>query len=296
MSVICEFKTALVEIVYSPRMTTPKKSPWYISLKEWVGPIASILGIVTALGIGLQYIINSELKGISNSINSVKTDVEDLKNKSLPDITKRLEGTNTRIDGLLSDALKRAFSQSGKNATTAALETGAAIVGAAHKAGVTLDHQTVSEFSMALASRLKGNNVPPQLWASASEVINYRSIGLPGSPPNCFSTRLGAERFPRVQTTIFENCQIDLSAELPFPLAYALNHYSRDHMEIRHCKVTYQGGQVALFALVPKVIFVNCQFLVSPTSVPQGSGKNLIAHLLSVDNQGSTVFDADSGA
>jgi hypothetical protein len=79
-------------------MTWQHISDW---LKTHGGSIATVIVIFGALFGGMRYIINSEVGDIRADVNTLKRDGSTL--------TADLKSTNQKIDGLLKDALERAF-------------------------------------------------------------------------------------------------------------------------------------------------------------------------------------------
>jgi hypothetical protein len=113
-------------------MTWEKLSGW---LKEQGGTITTIIVIFGALFAGARYIIRSEVADIRSDVSMLKGDT-----KTLDD---RLEATNHKIDGLLKDALDRAFPRTvGKSDVHATLTQADNIIRFAKERNIELNPPT----------------------------------------------------------------------------------------------------------------------------------------------------------
>jgi hypothetical protein len=74
-------------------------------LSKWVVPSAAVATLFIALFGGITYVIKSEVSDLRSDVGTMKENIKALTN----DLASKDQSTNLRIDGLLKDALERAF-------------------------------------------------------------------------------------------------------------------------------------------------------------------------------------------
>jgi hypothetical protein len=150
-------------------MKTDLQTPLERFHKAWLVPIGTILGIGTALFLGLRYVINSEVADLRNDISTIQ--------KTLDTLHSDNKATDSRIDNLLVDAFKQAFAAAKATKPTAGdIHRTTEIISIAGKTGVKLDPTILSEYGHWVSTLSKQPSLSNVAFHSLNETVSYRSF------------------------------------------------------------------------------------------------------------------------
>jgi hypothetical protein len=149
---------------------------------EWIGLVTAVALLLGVLVGGIRYTVRQDLAAHSVSIDGLRSDIANLRS----DITRidgRITSTESKVDGLLSKALDKAFSKtsSGKIASRDAIETASQIIDVARSFEVKLSPETIRLTGNRLVS-LSGKEQPiaADAWRVLQSTLGYASaITLP---------------------------------------------------------------------------------------------------------------------
>jgi hypothetical protein len=285
-------------------MTWQQISDW---LKKRGGTITSIIVIFGALFAGIRYIVSSEVADIRSDVATLKGDAKTLDDK--------LGATNQRIDGLLKDALERAFPKPSPTATKAELKEDfkrvSDLLQFARSENIRLDPLLVSDYGKKVVSLSTDPAISGAAWLTLTALLDYRSfLNVPMAPsiPNPvsgkgkFSVEFRAARLPNTSegmlgVTFSQNAEMVTGSQAALfieighegkvvqaPKEFVveargfnveLDNYHVRNAVIRDAKITYNGGPLIL----ENVYFVNCTFEIRSTSSSQLFANAILEHV-----------------
>jgi hypothetical protein len=148
-------------------MTWQHISDW---LKTHGGSIATVIVIFGALFGGMRYIINSEVGDIRADVNTLKRDGSTL--------TADLKSTNQKIDGLLKDALERAFPppSTSKAEIRGSLKDANGILQLAKNYQIKLNPELIANYGKRVAALSSEPDVSDTAWHTLTTLLNYRAF------------------------------------------------------------------------------------------------------------------------
>jgi hypothetical protein len=244
---------------------------------KYGAPITTVIVVFGALFAGVRYIVNSEM-------GDIRTDVTTLKGaaKSLDD---KLGTTNQRIDGLLKEALERAFPKPSevKSDVRGSLTKASDLLRLAKSEKIKLEPSLVADYGREL-SALPGDS---RTWKVLNQTLTYYSSMVDVTPrfPIQYVTNKDAECINADRATgwimmeqEFEHCTQHLDRILG-PAAVARKVFFKD-LVFRDVHLIYSGGPLVL----DNIYFVNCTFELEPSPASKKLAwtfltENRVAHL-----------------
>src|ERR1035441_440164 len=165
-----------------PKVQAPEAKSRGKTAAEWIGLVTAVALLLGVLVGGIRYTVRQDLAAHSVSIDGLRSDIANLRS----DITRidgRITSTESKVDGLLSKALDKAFSKtsSGKIASRDAIETASQIIDVARSFEVKLSPETIRLTGNRLVS-LSGKEQPiaADAWRVLQSTLGYASaITLP---------------------------------------------------------------------------------------------------------------------
>ncbi len=139
-------------------------------LLSWLVQVAGGLVVITSILGAIIYVIRAETGDLRTDIAKLKDNVQDLKTE--------IGKTNDRIDGVLSDALKRAFPQptAGPKPTSESIRQANQIITVARSIGAKLDPKIVYDYGVWLTSSSNNPKVSSVAWKSLTNTLSYRTF------------------------------------------------------------------------------------------------------------------------
>ncbi|HXP80272.1 MAG TPA: hypothetical protein VN976_10235 [Verrucomicrobiae bacterium] len=292
-------------------------------LSKWVvpaGAVAALLGLVFG---GVRYIIRAEVSDLRNDVSSLKENVKSLTS----DLASKNQATNERIDGLLKDALERAFPRSTANKADVkgSFQHVDDALQIAKAKNVKLDPELLARYGKQVATFSDEPAVSADARKTLTNLLDYRSfLNADFIPSFSQLTPATGESKYRMSVSVLPNpdhpdwalalkvsyaggyATGDKSARLEFlnnpqpegsEFAFVIIDGGMDalvldgmfmkNVIIRNSVVVYSGGP----AVLQNVYFVNCTFKKDFPLTP--AGLDLGIKLLSA---ASVNFDSRNGA
>src|SRR5882672_2570564 len=143
-------------------------------LSKWVVPSGAVATLFIALFEGIKYVIKSEVSEMRTDVGTLKEDIRTLTS----DLAIKDQSTNQRIDGLLKEALERAFPRptSSKAELKGSLERVDGLLRIAKTENVKLDPELLARYGKQVAAL---SDEPVLSTAARQTLINlldYRSF------------------------------------------------------------------------------------------------------------------------
>jgi hypothetical protein len=251
-------------------------------LKKWVVPVASVVLVVGAFFGAMRYVIRSEVADMRSDIGSLKDSTRSLGLES--------KDTNNRVDGLLKEALERAFPKPSatKDEVRGSLKSADDILQLARNHNVKLDPSLLENYGKDVAALGNQPAVSAIAWRTLTSLIDYRSFA--NSLPPAVAIPSNMQRVAPVHTryhfgivagtpmpvmstggpTSKENAaeldQIGVNDNKDAPAGdsvllieggtVGLDGYHMKNVVFRNTHILYAGGPVQL----QNVTFLNCTF------------------------------------
>ncbi|MGD0629904.1 MAG: hypothetical protein ABR987_11145 [Terracidiphilus sp.] len=248
-------------------------------LVRWIVPSASVVVVFAALFAGMRYVIKAEIADILGDIHGIKSDVADLK---IGD-----QKTNNKIDGLLKEALERAFPIPLPGTQKSELEEdfgrAHSLMQLASSESIKLSPQVLENYGKNVAAISSEPSVSNSVWPAAAELINYRSSPSNAANPEICEPNNSFSRMPAMQIVI-HGCTFVLDDAAPqFMQLFQL--LQSEHMPpvliLDRVHVIYRGR-----AIIPvrAILFVNCSFEFQISAPPPAAARSLTKILLAASD------------
>src|ERR1035437_1511699 len=141
-------------------------------VEKVIVPTGAVLVVFAAFFGAITYIIRAEVADIKGDVGTMKENL-----KTLSDDSVR---TNQRIDGLLKDALDRAFPRtvSNKSDVHSSLEQAKGIFRLARDENIKLEPQGIQRFGLDVLELVNSSrpNISQHDWQSVNNILSYYSI------------------------------------------------------------------------------------------------------------------------
>jgi hypothetical protein len=288
-------------------------------LKNFGGPITTVIVILGAFLAGVEYVVRSEVADIRSDVGSVKSEVSELKTAS--------SKTNDRIDDVLKEALERAFPVSSPTEKKAELEEGFKrakdLMRFASSESISLNPELIENYGRQVAALSKEPSVSGAVWPAAAELINYRSSYTAGveippdiasriGPPiqnlgNCLGRPMSYwKAAPHMQypdgstiasRIILHDCTLYLDDVRGFDDSRIVSDVKSRivsgkvdtpfFLTLVRVKIVYKGGPIIPVA---EILALGCSFDFDVPAAPPPRGKDLLEAILS-ENLDSSKLD-----
>lgn len=292
-------------------------------LTKWVVPAGAVAVLFVSLFSGIKYIIKAEVAGLRGDVDTLKSNVAAL----TIDLAGKNQATNQRIDGLLKDALERAFPRTiaNKAEVKGSFKHVVDLLQIAKAENIKLDPELLARYGKQVVGLSEEPAISDSAQQTLASLLDYRSFLNADFVPslNQLTPATGKSKY-RSSVSVLPNPEHPEWAPA-FKVSYAggyatptksarleslknpqpegsefaffvidggmdalvLDDAYMKNVIIRNSAVVYSGGRV----LLENVYFVNCTFKRGFQLTP--AGRDLGVKLLSA---ASVTFDSRNAA
>jgi hypothetical protein len=237
----------------------------------------------------------ADATALSQTINKqVQQEFRDKNFSQVIEDVNRTKGQMEGIYGLLNFVVKKEAKEAAQlppKQFQSILPQVGAILSTAKTVNANVDVQASTELQTKIR---QSNREDVGFWNAASSMVSYLSPTDKRVLPDCLAKPpvnkiIDAARRNGVVTAhkepaLYENCEINLASPIPYDVAKTIQVLSKYEVELRHCRVIYRGGDIALLAYADRLLFTESVFELETPTTPPAQGRRLVETLLASSN------------